>query len=48
MERLNMRREGHFLKPAFFEKTAEGAPQWHDAYQYAVLDEEWRKALEAE
>lgn len=29
-ERLNMRREGHFIKPAFFKTTDEGEPIWHD------------------
>jgi RimJ/RimL family protein N-acetyltransferase len=43
MERLHMRREGHFLKPAFFEKSPDGNPLWHDAYQYSILDEEYYK-----
>jgi [ribosomal protein S5]-alanine N-acetyltransferase len=41
MERLSMRREGFFRKPAFFKKTDEGKPIWHDAYQYSILDEEF-------
>lgn len=41
MERLSMRREGYFKKPAFFKKTEEGKPIWHDAYQYSILDEEF-------
>jgi RimJ/RimL family protein N-acetyltransferase len=41
MERLLMRREGHFKKPAFFKKSPEGKPIWHDAYQYSILDEEF-------
>lgn len=41
MERLSMRREGFFKKPAFFKKTEEGKPIWHDAYQYSILDEEF-------
>lgn len=41
LERLSMRREGHFLKPASFKKTSDGKPIWHDAYQYSILEEEW-------
>jgi RimJ/RimL family protein N-acetyltransferase len=41
MERLGMRREGHFIKPAFFSMKPDGKPAWHDAYQYAILEEEW-------
>jgi RimJ/RimL family protein N-acetyltransferase len=41
LERLSMRREGHYLKPVYFKKTKEGKPIWHDAYEYAILDEEW-------
>lgn len=41
MERLHMRREGFFKKPAFFSKDRDGKPIWHDAYQYSMLEEEW-------
>jgi RimJ/RimL family protein N-acetyltransferase len=41
LERLGMRREAHFKKPAFFRKTQDGKPIWHDAYQYSILAEEW-------
>jgi Acetyltransferases, including N-acetylases of ribosomal proteins len=41
MERLSMRREGHFKKPAFFRKSDDGKPIWHDAYEYSILDEEF-------
>jgi len=41
LERLGMRREGHFKKPAYFKETAEGKAIWHDCYQYAMLEEEW-------
>jgi ribosomal-protein-alanine N-acetyltransferase len=41
LERLLMRREGHFRKPAFFKKSNEGKPIWHDAYQYSILAEEF-------
>jgi [ribosomal protein S5]-alanine N-acetyltransferase len=41
LERLSMRREGHHKKKAFFRRTDDGNPIWHDAYQYAILSEEW-------
>jgi RimJ/RimL family protein N-acetyltransferase len=41
MERLLMRREGYFKKPAFFKKSPDGKLVWHDAYQYAMLEEEF-------
>lgn len=41
LERLEMRREGHYKKPAFFKKNTDGKPVWHDAYIYAMLSEEW-------
>jgi ribosomal-protein-alanine N-acetyltransferase len=43
LERLAMRREGHFKQKAFFRKTADNKPIWHDAYLYAILAEEWRR-----
>jgi RimJ/RimL family protein N-acetyltransferase len=36
LERLHLRREGHFLKSSW----SKGA--WGDEYQYAILGEEWR------
>jgi RimJ/RimL family protein N-acetyltransferase len=36
LERLGMRREGHFLQNIWFKGT------WADEYQYAILGEEWR------
>lgn len=41
LERLGMRREGHFLKKAWFKRDEQGNPLWHNAYQYAMLAEEW-------
>ncbi|WP_258881189.1 GNAT family N-acetyltransferase [Clostridium tagluense] len=41
LERLLMRMEGHFKKPAFFGKSNQGKPMWHDAYQYSILAEEF-------
>jgi len=43
LERLYMRREGLFLKKAFFKKDEQGNPLWHNAYEYAILSEEWFK-----
>lgn len=42
LERLSMRREGHFRQFAFFRRDESGEPLWHDAYQYALLAEEWK------
>lgn len=41
MERLSMRREGFYKKPAFFKKTLDEKPIWHDAYEYSILEEEF-------
>ncbi len=41
LERLFMRREGHHKQKAFFRISDDGKPIWHDAYQYAILSEEW-------
>lgn len=43
LERLLMRKEGHHMKKAFFYKTEEGQPIWHNAYQYAILADEWQR-----
>lgn len=45
LERLSMRREGHFKKKASFNKTSDGKAIWHDAYQYAMLEEEWFRMI---
>jgi ribosomal-protein-alanine N-acetyltransferase len=42
MERLGMRREGHFMQKAFFKRDEKGEPMWHDAYEYAILSDEWK------
>jgi RimJ/RimL family protein N-acetyltransferase len=42
LERLSMRREGHRLQNAFFERTDDGKPIWIDSFQYAILESEWR------
>ncbi|RKT87416.1 Protein N-acetyltransferase, RimJ/RimL family [Saccharopolyspora antimicrobica] len=38
MERLGMRREGHFLESQFFKG------EWGGEYRYALLAEEWRRS----
>ena len=45
LERLKFRREGHFMKAAFFNKDNKGNPLWHDAFQYAILKEEWHGSV---
>ncbi|MEF2965362.1 GNAT family protein [Paenibacillus sp. M1] len=40
LERLSMRREGHFKKEVFFKTAENGQPIWQDTYQYAILKEE--------
>lgn len=47
LERIPMRREGYFKKAAFFKKTHDGEPIWHDAYQYAILAEEYFARMKA-
>jgi [ribosomal protein S5]-alanine N-acetyltransferase len=41
MERMMMRREGYYKKPAYFKKNLDGKPLWHDAYEYSILEEEY-------
>ena len=43
LERLGLRREGHFIKHKFFRRDAQGNPIWTDTLLYAVLAEEWQK-----
>jgi RimJ/RimL family protein N-acetyltransferase len=40
LEKIGMRKEGHFLKNAYFRKDSTDNPLWHDCYQYAMLKEE--------
>ena len=42
MERLKMRREGHFINNAFHSTEENGRPIWHDAYEYAILSKEFK------
>lgn len=40
LERIGMRREGHFIRDIFFRTGSDGKPVWQDTYQYAILAEE--------
>lgn len=42
LERLGLRREAHLIAAASFAVDADGQRVWHDTYQYAQLDHEWR------
>ncbi|MDD3242112.1 MAG: GNAT family N-acetyltransferase [Eubacteriales bacterium] len=42
MERLGMRRECHKLLATSFKDDENGEPIWHDGYEYAILDTEWK------
>lgn len=41
LERIGMRREGHYIQKVFFERDENGHPLWINSYSYAVLREEW-------
>jgi RimJ/RimL family protein N-acetyltransferase len=41
LERVGMRREGHFIQNVWFKG------KWGDEYQYAILDAEWRGSAQA-
>jgi ribosomal-protein-alanine N-acetyltransferase len=41
LEKCGMRREALFKKQAFFRKNDSGEPIWFDAYEYAILAEEF-------
>ena len=43
LERLSMRREGHSLQNAFFERTDDSEPIWINSFQYAILEDEWKR-----
>ncbi|MFV0393915.1 MAG: GNAT family N-acetyltransferase [Coprobacillaceae bacterium] len=43
LQRLGMRREGHFIKNVYFNKDINNEPLWQDTYQYAILKEEYIK-----
>lgn len=45
LERNGFRREGVFKKIAYFSQDDKGKPNWHNAYEYAILEEEWLDRL---
>ncbi len=44
LERVGMRREGVYLKSAYFQKDENGDPVWSDYATYALLKEEWEQS----
>lgn len=42
MERLHMRREGHYKQIRYFKMDSDNQPIWIDAYEYAILANEWK------
>lgn len=42
LEKIGMRREGHFIGNLFVKKDSDNQPLWHDTYAYAVLRSEWQ------
>ena len=38
LEKLRMKREGHFRQKAFFRRDGSGAPLWHDCYAYGIVE----------
>ncbi|MBI9010467.1 MAG: GNAT family N-acetyltransferase [Tenericutes bacterium] len=43
LERVNFRREGCFIKQAYFKKDEAGNPKWFNTYAYGLLSEEYFK-----
>lgn len=41
LERLNLRREGHFKQTGYFKHNSDGDPIWHDTFSYGMLNNEW-------
>lgn len=48
LERLKLRREGHFLQTGYFKQDEYGRPRWHDTYVYGLLRSEWLNLSKAE
>jgi [ribosomal protein S5]-alanine N-acetyltransferase len=40
LERIGFKREGHFSKCGYFRTDESGRPLWHDAYEYARLEDD--------
>ena len=45
LEKIGMRREGYFMKNAYFRKDKNGNPSWFDSYQYAILNDAERAII---
>ncbi|MBL8965499.1 MAG: GNAT family N-acetyltransferase [Spirochaetaceae bacterium] len=43
LEKLGMRREGHFRQKAFFRRDADGRPLWHDCFAFGIVEDEWKR-----
>lgn len=41
LERLKLRREGHFMQTGYFKCDNNGDPIWHDTFSYGLLRSEW-------
>lgn len=41
LERLRLRREGHFKQTGYFKYDSNGDPIWHDTLSYGLLRSEW-------
>lgn len=46
LERLKLRREGHFLRTGYFKCDNHGDPIWHDTFSYGLLRSEWLEMKE--
>ncbi len=44
LEKIGMKREGHFRKNVFFHTAPDGSPLWIDTYAYAILKEDIKAA----
>ena len=40
LEKIGMRREGHFRKNVFFRRAMDNSPLWIDSFEYAILIED--------
>jgi RimJ/RimL family protein N-acetyltransferase len=45
LERLHLRREGHYLKKSYFKCDENGNPIWQDVFEYAILSDEWLSVI---
>ena len=42
LEKMGMRREGHFIQNIYFRKDENGEPIWKDTFEYAILEDDIR------